>query len=142
MALIDKKSMLDRNLKGEEGNPVGQNPPSSGTFYTDNGASNSPFDNEDHLKALLEDTVVNSQNSGNVYDPSLMIGKQPGPPAGDQDFDGLQGPQFQRGTDVASQVHNSSLSVVPKSPSNSPFQDRIDANESTTPTGYIDNLPS
>ena len=135
MALIDKKSMLDKNFKGVEGNPVGQNPPNAGNFHTENGASNSPFDNEDHLKALLEDNIVNSQNSGNTYDPSLMVGNQPGPPAVDQDFDGLQGSQFQKSKSAASSVHESSLALVPKSPSNSPFQDRMDDSGESTPSG-------
>ncbi len=67
MALVDKTSLLDRNVKGQEGAPVGQNPPSAGGFFTDNGTSNSPFDNEDHLKALLEV----SSGSDDVIDGSL-----------------------------------------------------------------------
>ena len=144
MALKELKSRLDRNVKGvgKEGPVVGQSLPSEGTYYTDNGSSNSPFDNEDHLKALLEDTIVNSQNSGNVYDPKLMQGLQPGPPAGDQDFDGITGPKFQREKELASKVHESSLTLVPRPPSNSKYQDRPDASGFESPTGYINNLPS
>jgi len=144
MGLIDKKSTFDRNRQGDikEGPKVGKSAPSDGDYFNPYGNTNSPFDNGDHLKALLEDTIVNSKNSGEVYDPSLMIGNQPGPPAGDQDFDGLQGPQFQRDKTVASSVHESSLSLVPGPPSNSPFQDRPDASGDSTPLGYINNLPS
>ena len=56
-----------------------------------------------------------------------------------QDLDGLQGPQFQKGIDAASQAHISSLSSVPGGSSNSPFQDRGDGG---TPTQYLDNLPN
>ena len=64
MSLVEKKSLLDRNVKGNEGNPVGQNPPSEGSFFTDQGNSRSPFksrgDEKDHLVALLKDQVVAS----------------------------------------------------------------------------------
>ena len=145
MGLVDKKSNLDRHNRLdagpnlELGNPVGQNPPSEGSFFTAGGSSDSPFDGQDHLRELLEDKVIKSDNSGLTYDPSLMQGLQPGPPAGDQDFDGLNGPQFQRGLDAADKIHKSSLSLVPGPPSNSPFQDRPDSNATSTPAGYIDS---
>jgi hypothetical protein len=92
-------------------------------FNTLGGTTNSPFDSEDHLVDLMEDTIVNSTNTGLIYDPQDMQGIQPGPPGGDQDLDGVQGPQFQKPTDIASQVHESSLSLVPGGSQNSPFQD-------------------
>lgn len=148
MGLLDKKSNLDRHTRLdagpdlELGNPVGQNPPSKGSFFTAGGQSNSPFDNEDHMKALLENKIVNSQNSGLTYDPSLMTGNKPSPEDAIDTWpdlmneDGFQGPQFQRGKDVADQIHQSSLSVVPGPPSNSPFQDRPDSNAESSPAGY------
>ena len=145
MGLTDKISMLDKNFKGVEANPVGQNLPTAGNFHAQNGASNSPFaskDGEDHLVALLKDKTVTSINSGQTYDPTLMVGNQPGPPAGDQDFDGLNGLQFQRGTATADQIHQSSLSLVPGPIQNSPFQDRPDSNATSTPGKYMDNKPS
>ena len=93
MGLTDLKSNLDRNLKGIEGDPVGQNQPQDGDYYTNSGAQNSPFDSDDHLKDLLEDNIVSSPNSGLTYDPNQMIGLQPGPPQGDQDFDGVNNGQ-------------------------------------------------
>jgi|9_EtaG_2_1085328.scaffolds.fasta_scaffold17860_2 hypothetical protein len=92
-------------------------------FNTLGGTANSPFNSQDHLVDLMEDTVVKSGNTGLTYDPQQMQGIQPGPPGGDQDLDGNQGPQFQRPTDIASQVHESSLSLVPGGSQNSPYQD-------------------
>ena len=126
MSLKDKTSIFDRNVKGNEGNPVGQNPASEGSFFTDKGNSRSPFvsqgDEQDYLKALLK---VNAQA------PSEAIESFP-------DLNGENLTPFQRSLDVADQAHKSSLSLVPGPPSNSPFQDR---NDGATPEKYIDNLP-
>ena len=152
MSLVDKKSMLDRNVKGEEGNPVGQNPPSAGDFFTDNGNSNSPFDNTDHLKALLENSIVTGGTydtlaGQNTYDPSSFIGNLPAPDDAIDTYpdltnaEGFAGPLFQRSKDVASQAHVSSLGLVPGFDSNSPFQDRPDASDTVTPIKYEDIGP-
>ena len=66
MSLKDKKSLFDRNQTGVQGNPVGQNPPSEGNFFTDEGATSSPFDSRDHLVDLLTKNVK-SDNSGQTY---------------------------------------------------------------------------
>ena len=146
MSLKEKISIYDRNFKGVEGDPVGQNPPGDGNYFTDKGNSPSPFesrgDDPDHLKALLKNQIVNSAISGLTYDPNQMTGNQPEPNNAIDtypDFNGLQGPQFQRDTETASQVHKSSLSLVPGPPSNSPFQD-LNVGDGT-PSQYIDNLP-
>ena len=95
MSLIDKKSLYDRNYLGIEGEPVGQNPPQDGGYFTDGGTVDSPFFNKegDHLVSLLKDHIVGSFNSGLTYDPAVMEGYYPGPPAGDQDFDGVDNGQ-------------------------------------------------
>lgn len=141
MGLTDKKSTFDRNRQGDikEGPTVGKSLPSNGDYFNPHGNTNSPFDNGDHLKALLENTIVNSKNSAMTYDPSLMIGNTPEPlDAIDSfpDFDGGTPPPFQRPKATADQIHQSSLSVVPQPPSNSPFQDRLDANATSSPAGY------
>ena len=85
MSLKDKKSLFDRNQIGVQGNPVGQNPPSEGNFFTDAGATSSPFDSKDHLVDLLTKNVK-SDNSGQTYQPS--------PNKSDfQDLDGVTGGQ-------------------------------------------------
>ena len=125
MSLKDKKSLFDRNQSGKEGNPVGQNPPNGGNFFTDAGVSNSPFNSEDHLVDLLTKNVK-SDNSGITYTPS--------PNKSDfQDLDGAVGPQFQLDREIASQKHVDSLKQVPGGSSNSQFQDR---NDGGTPQGY------
>ena len=130
MALKDKKSILDRNTSGIEGQPVGQNPPSDGNYFTDAGTSNSPFNSSDHLVDLLTKNVK-SDNSGQTYTPAPN--KSPF-----QDLDGVAGPQFQLDQVAASKKHIDSLKQVPGPPSSSPFQDRGDGE---TPGQYIDNLP-
>ena len=130
MALKDKKSILDRNTSGIEGQPVGQNPPSDGNYFTDAGTSNSPFNSSDHLVDLLTKNVK-SDNSGQTYTPAPN--KSPF-----QDLDGVAGPQFQLDKVAASEKHIDSLKQVPGPPSSSPFQDRGDGE---TPKQYIDNLP-
>ena len=133
MSLKDKKSLFDRNQTGREGNPVGQNPPSDGGYFTDGGQSQSPFQSTtgDHLVDLLTKNVK-STNTGLTYTPS--------PNKSDfQDLDGAPGPQFQLPQEAASQRHIDSLKQVPGGSSNSPFQDR---NDGGTPNQYLDNLPS
>ena len=130
MALKDKKSILDRNTSGIEGQPVGQNPPSDGNYFTDAGTSNSPFNSSDHLVDLLTKNVK-SDNSGQTYTPAPN--KSPF-----QDLDGVAGPQSQLGREAASEKHIDSLKQVPGPPSSSPFQDRGDGE---TPKQYIDNFP-
>ena len=134
------------------GSPVNNAVPDP-VYNTQQGASNSPFNSGDHLVELLGDNIVNSTNTGLIYDPQQMQGAQPGPPGGDQDLDGLNGPQsqlptaaasqkhvdslqsvnqdldglpgpqFQLGITDASQAHIDSLGLVPGGNSNSPFQD-------------------
>ena len=149
MSLVEKKSLLDRNFKGNEGNPVGQNPPSEGSFFTDQGNSRSPFksrgDEKDHLVALLKDQVVASGNSGVVYNPEKMKIHGQAPVNAIESFPDLNGKNltpFQRPKDTADLAHQKSLFSVPQPPSNSPFQDRIDANMDSSPSGYKNNGPS
>lgn len=129
MGLKDLKSTLDASILGVEGNTVANATPDT-KFNTLKGTTDSPFQGKngsgDHLKDLLQDKIVSSTNTGVTYDPQQMKGLQPGPdvPGQDQDLDGMQGPQFQRPTDIASQVHESSLALVPGGDSNSPFQDK------------------
>ena len=120
MSLVNKRSNLDRNVRGDAGpdmdlgNPVGQNNPSEGSFFTANGTSNSPFSERDHLKALLENKIVTSNNSKSTYDPSLMIGNKPGPTNAIDSFPDLNGVDgnlvqpFQREKSVADQIQQSS----------------------------------
>ena len=130
MALKNKTSILDRNVSGIEGPPVGQNPPSDGNYFTDAGTSNSPFNSSDHLVDLLTKNVK-SDNSGQTYTPAPN--KSPF-----QDLDGVAGPQFQLDQVAASKKHIDSLKQVPGPPSSSPFQDWGDGE---TPKQYIDNFP-
>jgi len=100
MALKEKKSILDRNIKGVEGQPVGQNPPSEGSYFADAGTSDSPFDTVrgpkmDQMVQMLTNNVK-SENSGQTYIPSPN--KSPY-----QDLDGAEGPKFDTGK--PSQVH-------------------------------------
>ena len=81
-------------------------------YNTQEGTTNSPFDSNDHLVELLGDSIVFSNNSGVTYDPQQMQGAQPGPPGGDQDLDGLDGPTSQLPTAQASQKHIDSLQSV------------------------------
>tara|TARA_B100001094_G_scaffold322603_1_gene372191 strand:- start:3007 stop:3468 length:462 start_codon:yes stop_codon:yes gene_type:complete len=148
MSLVDKKSMLDRNVKGNEGNLVGQNPPNEGSFFTDRGNSRSPFtskgDESDHLVALLKDQIVASGNSGLTYDPEKMKIHGQAPTNAIESFPDLNGKNltpFQKPTDKADIAHKESLFSVPQPPSNSPFQDRLDANNDNSPSGYKSNGP-
>ena len=81
-SLYDKNSRLAAEPKPKDMNPQ------NGDFYTEEGVSNSPFNSEDHLVDLLQDKLVQSNNSGVTYNPAAMQGYYPGPPGGDQDFDG------------------------------------------------------
>tara|TARA_B100000287_G_scaffold265341_1_gene249603 strand:- start:248 stop:1189 length:942 start_codon:yes stop_codon:yes gene_type:complete len=62
MALVDKKSKLDRNYRNVEGHKVGKSLPQNGQYFTDKGASDSPFINrgseDDHMISLLKNTTV------------------------------------------------------------------------------------
>ena len=60
----------------------------------------------------MEDKIIFSNNSGLTYNPQQMQGLQPGPPGGDQDLDGLDGPQSQLPVADASQKHIDSLQSV------------------------------
>ena len=152
MSLTEKKSIFDRNVKGNEGNPVGQNIPSEGSFFTDKGNSKSPFESKeggDHLVALLKDQIVTSGNSGLTYNPEQMKvnGQAPSnaidsfPDLEDGVIDGNLVQPFQRSKDAADMIQKESLLSVPQPPSNSPFQDRLDANDTTSPSGYKNNGP-
>jgi len=148
MSLTEKKSIFDRNVKGNEGNPVGQNIPSEGSFFTDKGNSGSPFesqgDESDHLKALLKDQIVASGNSGLTYNPEQMKVNGQAPLNAIESFPDLNGGNltpFQRSKDAADMIQKESLLSVPQPPSNSPFQDRLDANDTTSPSGYKNNGP-
>ena len=68
MSLKDKQSQFDL-VNGE--NPVGNmaNQTGDSNFNTLEGTSNSPFSVEDHMIALLDQTV-NSSNTGQVYQPA------------------------------------------------------------------------
>ena len=135
MALKNKISILDRNVSGIEGPPVGQNPPSDGMYFTGRGTSDSPFDTVrgpkmDQMVQLLTKNVK-SDNSGQTYTPSPNQSPF-------QDLDGDPGPEFQLERSAASKKHIDSLTktstythgnsteVVGPTPggdSNSPFQD-------------------
>jgi hypothetical protein len=86
-------------------------------FNTLKGTKDSPFygkdSSGDHLKDLLEDKIVRSTNSSNIYDPQQMRGISPGPPVpgGDQDLDGLNGPNFDTGN--PSKVHADPTQTTP-----------------------------
>ena len=125
MALKNKISLFDRNVGGVEGQPVGQNPPEGGHYFTDNGTTNSPFNSNDHLVSLLTKDV---KGQFGVYGSSK-----------EQDLDGVPGPQSQLGREAASKIHIDSLKLVPGGSNNSPFQDR---GNGETPTQYLDGLPS
>ena len=66
MALIDKKSKLDRNYRNNEGPNVGESLPQDGQYFTDRGASDSPFisrftdsDGRDsHMISLMKNSTV------------------------------------------------------------------------------------
>jgi hypothetical protein len=109
MGLKDLKTNLDvvggyggapgqtHTLQSSIGGPSVNNAVPDPNFNTLNGTSDSPFygkdSSGDHLKDLLEDKIVRSTNTTNIYDPQQMQGLQPGPPGGDQDLDGLDGGQ-------------------------------------------------
>ena len=73
MGLKDKKSLYDRNQRLNAGANVGQNPPQSGDFFTDEGKTTSPFGVEKGLKSDQMVELLTSQintTTGNVYKPS------------------------------------------------------------------------
>ena len=77
MGLTDKKSLLDRNIQGDnkEGPTVGKSLPSDGDYFNPYGNTDSPFDydnaqgggaypsTDDHMVALLERRNVSSTNT-------------------------------------------------------------------------------
>lgn len=94
MSLLDRKSLYDKNRKDVLGPNVGTADQTRGTYYTNMGTIDSPFEarggSGDHLLDLLENKVVYSKN-GNVYDPIALQAKSPGPfglTPGDQDLNG------------------------------------------------------
>ena len=131
MSLVDKKSMLDRNVLGipdptgnltdANGNPVGQNPASDGTYDRGTGKpSSSPFDiafedggdlnTKSPLLALVRDNTVTSANS--------QIG-----------LNSNQGGTGTYAPDILAELAPKALG----------FEDQdLDA---LTPTRYLDNLP-
>ena len=87
MALVDKKSKLDRNYRnvGMEGPNVGESLPQDGQYFTDKGTSDSPFQSKDgdHMISLLKNSTVYSTGdeaalTGLTYKsaPNNVIGKE------------------------------------------------------------------
>ena len=83
MALVDKKSIFDRQSLGTEGGKVGETNPQDGNFFTVQGQSDSPFDSSDHMVDLLTKNVL-SENSGETYLKSPSVSQF-------QDLDGVTG---------------------------------------------------
>ena len=83
MALVDMKSIFDRQVKGVEGAKVGVTNPSDGNFYTVEGSSDSPFDSNDHMVDLLTKDVL-SENSGITHQHSPSVSQF-------QDLDAVDG---------------------------------------------------
>lgn len=83
MALVDMKSIFDRQALGTEGAKVGVTGPSDGNFYTVEGSSDSPFDSSDHMVDLLTKDVL-SENSGVTYQKSPNVSQF-------QDLDAIDG---------------------------------------------------
>ena len=133
MGLKDLKSTLDASILGVEGNTIANATPDA-NFNTLNGTSDSPFNSKsgDHMVDLLSQNV-SSTNTGETYQNAPTNSPY-------QDLDGVQGPQFQRELTIASQVHESSLSLVPGGSQNSPYQDM----DGGLPLSgeYLNNLPS
>ena len=81
MALVDKKSKLDRNYREVSGPNVGESLPQDGQYFTDKGISDSPFLSKDgdHMKSLLKNSIVHSTgDEGLSYKsaPNDVIGKE------------------------------------------------------------------
>jgi hypothetical protein len=85
MALIDKKSKLDRNYRNNEGPNVGESLPQDGQYFTNKGTSDSPFQSKDgdHMISLLKNSTVYSTGdeaalTGLTYKsaPNDVIGKE------------------------------------------------------------------
>jgi hypothetical protein len=81
MALVDKKSKLDRNYREVSGPNVGESLPQDGQYFTDKGTSDSPFLSKDgdHMKSLLKNSTVHSTgDEGLSYKsaPNDVIGKE------------------------------------------------------------------
>jgi len=81
MAIVDKKSKLDRNYRNNEGPKVGESLPQDGQYFTDKGVSDSPFKSKDgdHMVSLLKNsTVYSTGDEGLSYKsaPNDVIGKE------------------------------------------------------------------
>jgi|9_EtaG_2_1085328.scaffolds.fasta_scaffold01483_2 hypothetical protein len=100
------------------------------------GSQNSPYQDLDGNQgpqfqlptAQASQKHIDSLTQQSTYthgDSTEVVGPVPGGDSSSpfQDLDGLQGPQFQQSKDLASQVHESSLSLVPGGSQNSPYQD-------------------
>ena len=73
MALKDKTSLYDRHTYNTLGNTPENTSPSAGNYFTEQGASDSPFTSKaggnDHMVKLLTKQVF-STNTGETYLPS------------------------------------------------------------------------
>tara|TARA_Y100000022_G_scaffold136021_1_gene118146 strand:- start:10 stop:417 length:408 start_codon:yes stop_codon:yes gene_type:complete len=134
MALVDKTSLLDRNVKGQEGAPVGQNPPDQGLYYRNGGTTSSPYGGGDHMVDLLQDKQVQGQFS--TYQQ----------PKNDLDLGGLSNnPSFADGSGAGKKLNGVDLHehlltqnyTYSGTTINSSLQDL----DGATPTQYLDNLP-
>lgn len=70
MALIDKKSQLDRNYLDNTGPKVGESLPEDGQYFTNKGSSDSPFLSKDgdHMISLMKNnTVLSTGDMGLTY---------------------------------------------------------------------------
>ena len=78
MSLKEMQSLYDRNIKGNLGPNVGTTSPSDGTYWTDYGATASPFDvpletaqgllQSDQMIELLNNEI--NTTTGNNYQPA------------------------------------------------------------------------
>ena len=98
MSLIEKKSLYDRNAKGDLGSNVGTSNPTQGNYYTQYGQSiDSPFMSKDgpiqDLHKTLMENDVTSKNTRVTYfaskqdlntsaDPTTYSGQLPNPSKG------------------------------------------------------------
>ena len=70
MALVDKKSQLDRNYLDNAGPKVGESSPKDGQYFTDKGTLDSPFLSKDgdHMISLMKNnTVLSTGDMGLTY---------------------------------------------------------------------------
>lgn len=100
--ITEMKSILDRQVKGVEGDNVGVTNPSDGNYYTIEGSSDSPFDvirgpKMDQLVKLL-DTNVASNNQENITHTKGIL-----------DLNGVKGPIFGDASGQGKQLGNIDL---------------------------------